>query len=85
MLLVVWGLAYGGVPVCSQASFLAAAPHAPEAATVVFTSSFQATFALGAFLGGRIVDAFSVSTVMICGGLAALLMAVSLGSLARPR
>ncbi|MEV0824901.1 MFS transporter [Nonomuraea rubra] len=85
VLLVVWGLAYGGVPVCSQASFLAAAPHAPEAATVVFTSSFQATFALGAFLGGRIVDAFSVSTVMICGGLAALLMAVSLGSLNKPR
>ncbi|MEU7831501.1 MFS transporter [Nonomuraea sp. NPDC049129] len=80
VLLVVWGLAYGGVPVCSQASFIAAAPHTPEAATVVFTSSFQATFALGAFVGGRVVDAFSVSTVMICGGLTALLMAVSLYS-----
>ncbi|MFG1962969.1 MFS transporter [Nonomuraea sp. NPDC049028] len=80
VLLVVWGLAYGGVPVCSQASFIAAAPHTPEAATVVFTSSFQATFALGAFLGGRVVDAFSVSTAMICGGLTALLMAVSLYS-----
>jgi predicted MFS family arabinose efflux permease len=85
LLLVAWGLAYGGVPVCSQASFIRAAPHAPEAATVVFTSSFQATFALGAFVGGRVVDAFSVSTVMICGGLAALLMAVSLGSLAKAR
>ncbi|WP_433515475.1 MFS transporter [Nonomuraea sp. CA-143628] len=80
VLLVVWGLAYGGVPVCSQALFIAAAPRAPEAATVVFTSSFQATFALGAFVGGRVVDAFSVSTVMICGGLAALLMAVFLWS-----
>ncbi|MEV7805259.1 MFS transporter [Microbispora sp. NPDC088329] len=85
MSLVVWGLAYGGVPVCSQASFIAAAPHAPEAAAVVFTSSFQATFALGAFLGGRVVDAFSVSTVMICGGLTALLMAASLWSLGEPR
>ncbi|WP_285784182.1 MFS transporter [Microbispora sp. NBRC 16548] len=85
MSLVVWGLAYGGVPVCSQASFIAAAPHTPEAATVVFTSSFQATFALGAFLGGRVVDAFSVSTVMICGGLTALLMAASLWSLGKPR
>ncbi|MCK2218269.1 MFS transporter [Actinomadura sp. ATCC 31491] len=83
--LVVWGLAYGGVPVCSQASFSAAAPHAPEAATVVFTSSFQATFALGAFLGGRIVDAFGVSAVMVCGGVAALLMAASLWSLGGPR
>ncbi|MDP4507537.1 MFS transporter [Nonomuraea turcica] len=85
VLLVVWGLAYGGVPVCSQAWFITAAPHTPEAATVVFTSSFQATFALGAFLGGRVVDAFSVSTVMICGGLTALLMAVSLWSLPQSR
>ncbi|MFI6484285.1 MFS transporter [Nonomuraea sp. NPDC050663] len=77
VLLMIWGLAYGGVPVCSQASFIAAAPRAPEAATVVFTASFQATFALGAFLGGRVVDAFSVSAVMICGGVIALLMAVT--------
>ncbi|WP_188192718.1 MFS transporter [Nonomuraea sp. SYSU D8015] len=80
-LLVLWGLAYGGVPVCSQALFLDAAPRAPEAATVVFTSSFQATFALGALAGGAVVDAFSVSAVMICGGLTALLMAASLWSL----
>ncbi|WP_043628640.1 MFS transporter [Nonomuraea candida] len=73
VLLVIWGLAYGGVPVCSQAMFVTAAPNAPEAATVLFTSSFQATFALGAFLGGRVVDAFSVSAVMVCGGLTALL------------
>jgi predicted MFS family arabinose efflux permease len=74
----------GGVPVCSQAWFLSSAPQTPEAATVVFTSSFQATFALGTLLGGIVVDAFSVSTVMICGGLAALLMAASLWSLTKP-
>ncbi|MGP3963166.1 MFS transporter [Nonomuraea sp. 3N208] len=84
VLLLLWGLAYGAVPVCSQAWFINAAPHAPEAATVIFTSSFQATFALGALLGGTIVDAFSVSTVMICGGLTALLMAASLWSLTKP-
>ncbi|SPL92904.1 integral membrane transport protein [[Actinomadura] parvosata subsp. kistnae] len=76
VLLVVWGLAYGGVPVCSQAAFMAAAPRAPEAATVIFTSSFQATFALGALAGGRVVDAFSVSAVMVCGGAIAAIMAV---------
>ncbi|MFG6192139.1 MFS transporter [Nonomuraea sp. JJY05] len=84
-LVVLWGLAYGGVPVCSQAWFMNAAPRTPEAATVVFTSSFQATFALGALAGGQVVDAFSVSTTMICGGLTALLMAAALWSLARPR
>ncbi|MEV4392904.1 MFS transporter [Nonomuraea sp. NPDC049607] len=85
VLLVLWGLAYGGVPVCSQAWFLRAAPGTPEAATVIFTSSFQATFALGALLGGVIVDAYSVSAVMVAGGLVALLMAGSFSWLARPR
>ncbi|WP_370948593.1 MFS transporter [Amycolatopsis sp. cg5] len=42
LLLVTWGLAYGAVPVCSQTWFAKAAPQAPEAATVLFTSSFQA-------------------------------------------
>ncbi|MGW6502898.1 MFS transporter [Nonomuraea angiospora] len=85
VLVVVWGLAYGGVPVCSQTWFMNAAPGTPEAATVVFTSSFQATFALGALAGGQVVDAFSVSTAMICGGLTALLMAAASWSLTRPR
>ncbi|MBT2227724.1 MFS transporter [Nonomuraea sp. NEAU-A123] len=85
VLLVLWGLAYGGVPICSQAWFLDSAPRTPEGATILFTSSFQATFALGALLGGGIVDAFTVSTVMICGGLTALLMAASLWSLTKPR
>ncbi|MEV0380570.1 MFS transporter [Nonomuraea sp. NPDC050643] len=83
-LLVLWGVAYGAVPVCSQAWFVRSAPYAPEGATVVFTSSFQATFALGALLGGTVVDALSVSAAMICGGLTALLMAVSLWALTIP-
>ncbi|MEV3981494.1 MFS transporter [Nonomuraea sp. NPDC049758] len=85
VLLVLWGLAYGGVPVCSQTWFLRAAPGAPEAATVVFTSSFQATFALGALVGGTVVDAFSVSAAMVAGGLVALVMAGSFSWLTRPR
>lgn len=85
VLLLVWGLAYGGVPVCSQTWFARAAPHAPEAATVVFTASFQATFALGALFGGVVVDAVSVPAVMVCGGATALLMAVTLAQLTSAR
>jgi predicted MFS family arabinose efflux permease len=73
VLLIVWGLAYGAVPVCSQTWFARAAPHAPEAASVLFTSSFQATLSLGALAGGVVVDATSTSTVMFLGGVAALL------------
>ncbi|MFI6676640.1 MFS transporter [Kribbella sp. NPDC050470] len=73
ILLVVWGLGYGGVPVCSMSLFAKALPRTREAATVLFTSSFQATLSAGALLGGLVVDAWSVSVAMVSGGLCALL------------
>lgn len=75
-LLLVWGLAYGAVPVSSQAWFARAATDAPEAGSVLFTSSFQATFAGGAVLGGMVVDAASAPAVMLCGGAVAVLAAL---------
>lgn len=75
VLLLAWGVAYGAVPVCSQTWFVTASPGAPEAASVVFTSSFQATFALGALAGGTVVDATSTTVVMVLGGVVALLAA----------
>ncbi|KUL63746.1 transporter [Streptomyces sp. NRRL S-1521] len=73
LLLVLWGLAYGAVPVASQAWFAKAAPDAPEAASVLFTASFQATMSLGALAGGVTVDHTSPSTLMVLGGVTALL------------
>ncbi|WP_405806999.1 MFS transporter [Streptomyces sp. NBC_01187] len=73
-LLVLWGAAYGAVPVCSQTWFTKAAPHTPEASTVIFTASFQATLSIGALAGGLIVDRSSPSTVMTLGGTTAALM-----------
>lgn len=58
--------------------FARAVPHAREAATVLFTSSFQATLSVGALLGGLVVDTWSVSVAMVCDGLCALLMAAVL-------
>ncbi|MEV3934391.1 MFS transporter [Glycomyces sp. NPDC049804] len=75
-LLVLWGAAYGGVPVCSQTWFANAAPGAREAASVLFTASFQATIGLGALAGGAVVDASSPAAVMAAAGAVALLMAV---------
>ncbi|MFF4219418.1 MFS transporter [Streptomyces nondiastaticus] len=76
-LLIIWGTAYGAVPVSSQTWFAKATPNAPEAASVLFTSSFQATFSLGALTGGVIVDRTSPSTVMTLGGLTATLMVLA--------
>ncbi|WP_409496926.1 MFS transporter [Amycolatopsis sp. cmx-11-12] len=82
VLLVIWGFAYGAVPVCSGTWFAKAAPETPEAASVLFTSSFQATLSVGALLGGIVVDSVSVPAAMVAGGVLALLAA---GVLSRAR
>ncbi|WP_243705978.1 MFS transporter [Micromonospora sp. KC721] len=82
VLLAVWGFAYGAVPICSQSWFAAAG--ATEAASVLFTSSFQATIALGAVLGGVVVDATSPSILMVLGSGAALLAALVSARSANP-
>ncbi|MDQ0956170.1 putative MFS family arabinose efflux permease [Streptomyces sp. B4I13] len=76
-LLIVWGVAYGAVPVSSQTWFTKASPDTPEAASVMFTASFQATISLGALLGGFAVDAGSPSKVMTLGGMTAALMVIA--------
>ncbi|MEU1467424.1 MFS transporter [Streptomyces sp. NPDC005761] len=75
-LLVLWGLGYGAVPVCSQTWFARAAPRAPEAASVLFTASFQATIAAGALAGGHVVDHASLRAVMWLGAATAALVVV---------
>ncbi|MGI5341287.1 MFS transporter [Streptomyces sp. CA-181903] len=77
VLLAVWGVAYGAVPVASQALFVRAAPDAPEAASVLFTAAFQATFSLGAFAGGGVLDRTSPAALMTLGGCVAAVAALS--------
>ncbi|WP_318279658.1 MULTISPECIES: MFS transporter [Streptomyces] len=72
-LLTVWGVAYGAVPVCSQTWFTKASPDSPEASSVLFTASFQATISLGALVGGGVVDHSSSALVMTLGGATAVL------------
>ncbi|MFD9793159.1 MFS transporter [Streptomyces sp. NPDC059070] len=73
VLLLVWGIGYGAVPVASQTWFVRSAPHESEAATVLFTSSFQATMSVGSLGGGLLVDRSSPSAVMALGGAVAVL------------
>ncbi|MFF2942144.1 MFS transporter [Streptomyces niveus] len=67
-LLAVWGIAYGAVPVCSQTWFANASPDTPEATSVLFTASFQATISVGALVGGLALDRSAPSTLMLLGG-----------------
>ncbi|MFF5710042.1 MULTISPECIES: MFS transporter [Streptomyces] len=79
-LLIVWGVGYGAVPVCSQTWFAKAAPDSPEASSVLFTASFQATISIGALVGGAVLDRSSPSTVMVLGGSAAVLSVLVAGA-----
>ncbi|MFE4451096.1 MFS transporter [Streptomyces sp. NPDC056796] len=80
ILLILWGVAYGAVPVCSQTWFAKACPDSPEASSVLFTASFQATISMGALAGGVVVDRSSPSMVMALAGTAAVLTVVAIGA-----
>ncbi|NNH73988.1 MFS transporter [Nocardia uniformis] len=75
-LLVVWGLGYGAVPIATQTCFAEALPNSPQAASVLFTASFQATLAVGALLGGVLVDRSSPSAVLLLAGATATIVCV---------
>ncbi|MFF5935129.1 MFS transporter [Streptomyces sp. NPDC012508] len=81
-LLLLWGLAYGGVSVGLQSWFMAAAPEDVETATGLYVSVFCLSIALGALLGGLLVDATTPTALLSTGAaltLAACLAAVLSG------
>ncbi|WKX72582.1 MFS transporter [Streptomyces sp. XD-27] len=84
-LLVLWGLAYGGVSVTTQNWMLRSAPEAREAASALFVGVFNLAISLGALLGGRVADHIALSGVMWCGGALAVLALLSAGVLGRAR
>ena len=54
--LVLWGLSYGGVSVCSQLWAIQAAPERREAVTGLYTGAFTGSIALGSLVGGLLLD-----------------------------
>ena len=72
-LLVLWGFAFGALPVSLQTWIIKAAPHATEAATGLNTAVFNFAIAFGALLGSFDVDSIALTGVQwITAGLAAL-------------
>lgn len=70
VMLVVWGLGYGGVGVALQLWILRSGDG--EMGTAFFVGVFNVSIALGAFVGGRIVDGVSLPGVMWVGTALAL-------------
>lgn len=80
VLLVLWGLAYGGVPVSLQTWILNAAPAATEAASSLYVSMFNWSIALGALFGGFAVDGLATSSVLWIGGGLVILTTLVVGA-----
>ncbi|MEV0720010.1 MFS transporter [Asanoa sp. NPDC050611] len=80
--LVAWGALWGLVPLALQTHMLSATPHAPEASSAVLISVLQLAIAIGAGLGGVVVDSAGVSTLFVAAGVTAV-AAAAFGYLAR--
>ncbi|MFF5206600.1 MFS transporter [Streptosporangium sp. NPDC000396] len=78
-LLILWGLAFGGVPVSVQTWILKAAPGAAEAATALNTSIFNLAIALGALFGGIVADNLAITGALWFGAFLAVLTSLAIG------
>jgi predicted MFS family arabinose efflux permease len=67
-LLVVWGLAYGGVSTSLQTWMIKAAPQAVEEASALWVAVFNLSIGLGALAGGAVVDALPLQGILWLAG-----------------
>jgi len=75
LLVVIWGIAFGMMPMSVQTWIFQAAPHAMESGGAVFVTTAQIALSSGALVGGLAVDHLGVSSAMVAGGVLALAMA----------
>ncbi|MFF2554935.1 MFS transporter [Nocardia sp. NPDC058058] len=64
LLMLLWGLSFGGIPVGVQTWILRAAPDSAEPATALNTAVFNLAIALGALFGGLLTNTFPLTTVL---------------------
>ncbi|MEV0349483.1 MFS transporter [Nonomuraea sp. NPDC050680] len=83
IVLVVWGLGYGGVGVTLQLWIMRSGGG--EMGTALFVGAFNVSIALGSFVGGRVVDGVSISAVMWVGATLAVVSAATAGISGRGR
>ncbi|MDN2709833.1 MFS transporter [Janthinobacterium sp. SUN118] len=80
VVLLAWGLAYGGVSVGLMTVMMKAAPQAVEIGAALYVSVFNVAIALGAWAGGQAVDRLGLSTnLWIAAGLSAAALLLSFG------
>ncbi|CAL9596083.1 Purine ribonucleoside efflux pump NepI [Streptomyces sp. enrichment culture] len=74
--IALWGLTYGGLSVAGQIWMTQLAPHRAEHITGLYVGVFTAAIALGAFIGGTLVEAGGVTLVLWSAAILSLLAVV---------
>ncbi|WP_274918247.1 MFS transporter [Streptomyces sp. WZ-12] len=81
VLVLVWGAAFGAVPLSLQTALMRAVPEAPEGGMAAFVTTVQVSLAAGSLLGGVLVDGYGLSaslgTGAVLAGAAVLVAAVA--------
>lgn len=65
--LVLWGAAYGGIGVATQAWIRIANPGMIELSAAMLSGVFNGSIAVGSFAGGIVFDAFGGTPIMLIG------------------
>ncbi len=72
IMVIVWGLGFGMLPIAMQSLLFATAPDRIEGMQALFTTVAQASIGMGALLGGLIVDHVGIGGALLTGSVAAL-------------
>lgn len=70
---LIWGAAWGAVPLCLNISNRDASGDAPETGSAMFTLTAQISIAAGSAIGGMIVDTAGLEIDFLTGGVAVVL------------
>jgi predicted MFS family arabinose efflux permease len=77
VLLLLWGVSWGLIPLSLQIWILAAAPRASDGGQAMFVSILQLSLAGGSAVGGILVDWLGVRTDFVLAGIVALLAGIA--------
>lgn len=70
---LVWGLAYGAIPLALSSWMQLTSPQLPEASSAMLVTTFQIAIASGSLVGGLIVDGYGLAPALFFGALLGVL------------
>ncbi len=72
IMVMIWGTAFGAVPVCIQIWNFTAAPDLYEAGSALMVSAFQISLSVGSAIGGMVVDSAGINVAFLVSGIVSL-------------